>query len=118
MKRRPDSHLQKRASKVSEFLSGFPLLLQGHQKVSLLFFGNTRVSKLPRCCTRLIKPEVDPISQLFDEFFQGKWLVLVASGPRAWRGRDALPRVRRCMSGNRRSPFSLNSHLLVRFVQA
>src|SRR5271167_3805737 len=90
MKRRPDSHLQKRASKVSEFLSGFPLLLQGHQKISLLFFGNTRVSKLPRCFARLIKPEVDPISQLFDEFFQGKWLV--AGGPRAWRGRCAPAR--------------------------
>src|SRR5271165_6962371 len=75
MKRRPDSHLQKRASKVSEFLSGFPLLLQSHQKISFLFFGNTRVSKLPRCLARLIKPEVDAILQLFDEFFQGKWLV-------------------------------------------
>ena len=64
-------HLQKRASKVSEFLSGFPLLFQGHEKVSLLFFGNARVSKLPRCFARLIKPEVDPISQLFDELFQG-----------------------------------------------
>src|SRR5580704_2501074 len=46
--------------------------------------------------------------------------VVVASGwwlGRAWRGRDALPRVRRCTFGNRRSPFNLNSRLLVRFVQ-
>ena len=45
----------------------------------------------------------------------GWWLV--AGGPGAWRGRDALPRVRRCMSGNRRSPFNLNARLLARFVQ-
>ena len=64
--------LQKRASKISEFLPGFSLLFQGHEKVSLLFFGNARIGELPRCFARLINPEIDPVSQLFDEFFQGR----------------------------------------------
>ena len=70
LKGRPDRQFQKGASKISKFFPGFPLYFQGHQEIAFFELGNVRIGKLSRSFARLIHPEINPVSQLFDKIFQ------------------------------------------------